>query len=354
MMYKTLPTLPRGTTLPETLVAVSITVAMLAVSGMIFNSAITASGKAAANTEIMNHKRTLTRQLEADLSGLHPDMPMVIVFEENIVDLDKDLIRESLVRRDRIVFYANGDFQTNNFNDAGSTISGNVARILYSQSQETFYVENDFPAPLRQILTRRYKIKISTKNPIINRWINCPFTNADEYDYIPVDLSFYPLAIWKGMSAADYQNTLLRDDLPATIGSIIRRPSLGGVINNQFGPDGLQRMYLLPDVTDFKIQFWFFDSARGQWRWYPDQYDMSEVDGNYTMKPNNIKFAYAWNTPATGVFLIDDNSGFDWPCWFYMPGNRPRALKFTFTLYDQKRTRFPLGQTFSYIVQLPQ
>lgn len=363
-----------GTTLAETLVAVSITVAMLLITGMVFNSATTASGQAAANTEIMHQYRTLARQLEADLAGLLDDMPLAIIFEEKLFDPDLSIVGDEYpVRSDRMVFYANGDFQTL------EGLSGNAARIFYGQTLDNMqYPYNDLMplpenllTPPRRILARRAQLFTAA---VWGQPVNTP----ERFDYCPCinysATALTSLSYWKGLTQANYLNSILLSDYENDIVSLIRRPSILKMTHPdpahplpKYAP---QRVFMLPDVTDFKIQFWYFDNPAGKWRWFPNQYDMevyNDVLYNYSLAAfENGNFALAWNIPQAvpmSVYDINSNSTY----WIFQPPGHvlnnasgqyvlktvlPRALKFTFTLYDQNRRRFPEGQTFSYIVKL--
>ena len=114
-----------GFTLAEMMVAVSITVIMLLIVGLVFSSSIKASGIGVSSNDVMVQLRTATGQLEKDFSGWRSDMPIAIIFEGYYDDPDE---MDKLVHYDRICGFANGDFQ-----DLQGTASGNVARIFYGQ-----------------------------------------------------------------------------------------------------------------------------------------------------------------------------------------------------------------------------
>jgi len=353
----------RGTTLPEMLVAVAITVGMLAISGIIFNSATTATGKAAGNTEIMHQHRTLTHQLETDLKGLRTDMPLALIFESQIIDPDPTIYGDEFpMRSDRIVFFANGNYQDL------SGVSGNAARIFYGQSRDVFPLPPDTGQILpRRILTRRWKILTpdSALSPDPLSW-----SHSTEYDYRTSENA--SLSFWKAQPFADYQSYYFREY--PIIASFIRRPSIIEMSDpaNGLPYNAFQALYLLPDVTNFKIQFWFFDSGLGKWRWFPTQNDLefeNYVLTNYSLlgAVTHGNFALAWNINGiapVNPYVFDYINGAANPPWICLPPGHilqdsldtplPRALKFTYTLYDQNRARFPQGQTFSYIVNLPQ
>ena len=302
----------RGVTLVEMMVAVAITGIMLAASGIVFKKANDASGKAMAANEMMRELRAVTRQLDDDFKGIRKDMPIAIIFEQDVV---------TGIRRDRIVFFANGDFQ-----DINGLHSGNLARIFYGQTNDEPYTPPDSMAPLRQFLARRYKIMTGDSAAI------APYDDTFWSSYFPEEYdktSFEraSVAYWRNVGQADYVAHFFKEDAKV---SFIRRPVFGNTGTN------VQQMYFLSDVTDLKIQIW------DGFRWYPDENDFLANDS----EPRDGIFALYWNAPA-GVGLDD---------WRLCPAiptlNPPQAIKFTFTLYDKNRVRFPEGKTFSYIVRL--
>ncbi|MBN1765615.1 MAG: type II secretion system protein [Sedimentisphaerales bacterium] len=387
-------TRPGGVTLAEMLVAISITILMLMITGMVFKSSSDASGKAIALNDLMLQTRVLTRQLEQDLEGLRSDMPMAIMFEahcNNGTDPTYDPADSStwlgvpydkprLVRYDRIVFFANGDFQASDYPDKNGyafQIKSGLAQVFYGQSMDRPATPEETLWPIRQILTRRCRMLVNddSSNPFFN-WYKPSLAGTpgspEEYDFMPV---IYPIqnpdcsspVVWKNIKIELFQDFLYNDYYREIYfsnyknkylhQSLIRRPYLG--VDNQ-GPgiagirfDGLQRLYMLPDVVDFKIQLWF-ETIAGDY-WFPtDQYLAS-----------NPAFGVYWNvnTPVTtsppppppydvdGIEWWPDHSLTQTPlshlnAW-------PRAIRFTFTLYDRNRSHFPLGKTITYIKKLP-
>jgi len=151
-------------------------------------------------------------------------------------------------------------------------------------------------------------------------------------------------------------------------------------------PDGLQQLQMLSDVTDFKIQLYLFDNSPTQkrWRWFPDDQDMKMMaDYSNTFMGSSgpdplIPFALYWNVPdlnyttdptmALPTWILSASSKYDSIPWWHETDTLlsdptgssgiflttwPKAIRFTFTLYDKSRQRFPDGQTFSYIVKMP-
>jgi len=379
-MKATFTTKERGMTLVEMLVAVAITVVLLAIIGAVFSHASRATGLAVASNEIMASSRTLTRQLKNDLRGLRPDMPMAIIFEPYQIDPDIAITGDEYwVRRDRIVFFANGDFQVKDY-ATNDTIAANMARIFYGQTEDVLRLPPDASAPPRRVLTRRFKV-ISQN---CGTWADDGLyglayaqTDAVCYDYLPFD-EWQTLGTWKNMPFDPYYlSNYFRSERNA-VSSMVRRPVMNNVAYaaaDQTGSfdrvqqDAIQRLYFLPDVEDFTIEVWF----KGATDWFPNPnalYFYNTAASTDQIAYPNQPFAFFWNVkdspaaPASNIPVLDvDNPGTTVDCLWYSEAHSdvaafwpefwPKALRFTFTLYDKNRSSFPKGRTFSYIVELP-
>lgn len=332
----------KGMTLVEIMVAVAIMILMMVMIGYVFKSAISASGSAMALNDISRQTRTFTRWLNKDFSGLQADMPFVIVFEGHTNnnkpgwgDPDEP---EKLIRYDRVCFFANGNFQ----DISNSALSGNVARIYYGQFANTppLNIDSDTSAP-RQILSRRFKIL--TGNEYYPKPLTWGPTN-EQYDFLAFENA--SMSKWKyGYTANEYISNFFND---LAIVSFVRRPDYDNLAANA---EMLQKLYFLSDITDFKIQLYLKDAScfPPRWRWFPDDCDMQNLSD---------KFAFYWNVPdINGPHNPPmDIAGIKW--WHELeidPGvfetNWPKAIRFTFTIYDKGRQRFPNGKTFSYIIK---
>jgi len=110
-------------TLMEIVFAIAILAIVFSFTGVIFKVSIGAFRTAIANAEIMRKLRAITDQLNTDLGGVRKGMPIVIW-------------------SDRIVFLANGDFQSirqypyedPNGDILSKTICGNLASIFYGMT----------------------------------------------------------------------------------------------------------------------------------------------------------------------------------------------------------------------------
>lgn len=107
-------------TLIELVVAIAIMAMVISFAGVIFKVSIGTYRTAIANAEIMRKLRAITDQLNTDFKSVSKGYPIV-------------------VWSDRIVFIANGDFQSISqypYNLAGDkkTVAGNLASIFYGMS----------------------------------------------------------------------------------------------------------------------------------------------------------------------------------------------------------------------------
>jgi prepilin-type N-terminal cleavage/methylation domain-containing protein len=117
-------------TLIELLVAVAILAIVLSFASVIFRVSINAHRTAIANAEIMQKVRAITDQLSADFKSLRKDGEVFAIWVARPVPAadyrDNDL--DGYERFDRIMFFADGDFQPYR---ANPMVRGNIARICY-------------------------------------------------------------------------------------------------------------------------------------------------------------------------------------------------------------------------------
>ena len=354
----------RGTTLVEMLVAVTITIGMLGMVGMVFKSSSKASGKALAYNELLRQARALTRQLEDDFRGLRADMPMAIIWEEELADVDGDYNVDpcEVIRKDRIVFFANGDFQT-----IDGQYSGNLARIFYGQSLDTYNTpvhEEDPCAPPRRILARRTKILTPLGLPVVDSTNWSAWGSPEIFDDNPLEKSV--VGYWKNEIPQNYIDYHFRTWDPALTASppnqwkvsMVRRPNIEEVVNAMYAgtvsSDGIQKIYMLPDVGEFKIEAWY--NYQQQWGDVPCPmamyWNIPDLDGGSLLSNGmpagqNIDVHYWWSSTDIGTYVAV-GMGLTQPVDTW-----PGGLRFTFRLYDKDRRHFPEGKEFSYIVRLP-
>jgi len=279
-------------TLIELVVAIAILVMVFLFASVIFNVSIEAHRTAGANAEIMQKLRAITDQLNSDFKGIRKDVPVAIQFTKD----------SNNIRYDKIAFFSNGDFQSvrqYNYNKAGGgiglkTVSGDVASIYYGQAQNP------------NILARKQKILTFDES-----LIDSPL--LDEPDEFKKD----SLAAWKVQPSLNYFNNWVLSLIPV-------EPHL-----EEYIP-----MYVTAGIANFTIQWAEWDNINKIFIW----------------KPTNSNFD-SWDTTNDGIFGIFFNipEGVALSDWYDRSGSYPRALKFTFTLYDSKGI-LKQGRTFTHIV----
>lgn len=398
---QTIQTAARGFTLAELMVAIALTVMMLVIVGMAFRSAGKASGKAQVYNDMMLHVRVFTQQLDRDFAGLMTDMPMVIMFENHTYDTGQDVGYDQAsdlgdpddplrqVRYDRIVFFSRGDFQS-----VDGSYRSSMARIFYGQSADTYLPEEFVPTenlgadpawyyadnwqanvqPPRKILARKCVLNLTNHTapyeffgtgllPIAlwnETWPDFNFHASNDYDHFSVEHT--TAHSWLQQIKHDHRRgnpfvlPLVLQDHPDSPFSWVRRPHFNRM-NTFYQPDNpgadfypkaMQEMLLMYDVTDFRISLWFDENSSKGRRWLPWH--------------SNQPAAIYLNFPGSAVFppeiLTHINRGADTVNqelrWFLWPNRWPSAIRFTFTVYDKNRKHFPEGQTFSYIVEVPE
>lgn len=191
--------------------------------------------------------------------------------------------------------------------------------------------------------------------------------------------------------------------LPVTPTASVNQPTsiINEIEQGNLNPAAAQKLYFLGDVTDFRIDLLidnFNDNPMQQTElhgWFPNTSNARYLSQNViaanssiiaslipsnTIPPHhdlelNNPFGIFWNVPGSPQYFgadLDDNIR-----WWsdaalvnhinlaandtnFTPRRAgtindfwPRAIRFTFTLYDGGRRHFPEGKTFSYIVNLP-
>jgi prepilin-type N-terminal cleavage/methylation domain-containing protein len=260
----------RAFTLIELVVAIAILAMVFSFAGVIFKVSIGAYRTGIANAEIMRKLRAITDQLNTDFKSVGKGMPIV-------------------VWQDRIVFLANGDFQSiRQYTDSSGntkTVAGNLASIFYGMT-DTVTVTGTGD----EVLSRGQMILTSDDS--------LPDSNAlDEY----FKMSFYE---FKAAS-----QTLFDGDKRNWAGASL--PAL-----DPTSEEDLVR-YMAKGVSDFRVHVAEWNDVVGRFDWLPG--DGSFVDADHAVQIHK------------------------------RPG--ARALKFTFTLHDSMGI-IENGRRFTHIVYL--
>jgi len=346
----------RGFTLIELVVAVAILALISSFVGAIFSVSVDSHRTATANAEIMQKLRAITDQLNADFAGLRKDGEIFVVWAA--VDTDLALgDPDRYIRFDRIMFFANGDFQA--YRDGN--IRGDVARITYMLANREWGDVEQKPPMIRReerILTRTQHIL--TSDPELEAWIDPNqldenglrnWRNWKEYDRITMQQ-------WKNMLWEDDKKIALSVEGDVDVDGT----GWGGGAVIAPGDANSTHMFLCEGVGEFKIQGWY----EAEQRWLPEIDDGDFV--NLAIDEGQVgAVIYPYPPYGGGVYLggefycepdtAEGNAKFkelqgllNEEHFNEIPG-LGRALKFTFTLYDSKGI-IKEGRTFTHIVYL--
>jgi hypothetical protein len=259
------------------------------------------------------------------------------------------------------MFFTEGDFQTTHQYDNGTvngTLSGNVARVYYGQAHEIDYATRNIKQIYRDIdedgdgliditgaklLARRQHVLTGDAGLAVFP-DRANFANS----FSPADNDFFE---YDTMSLGGWEDTLNNNDYRDQFLSMCFDGEIDLTNGQQTGISGRPgidfeeihtlHMVMLEDVGSFAIQWWVWDAAMGQWRWWPSSDPNGDGDqGDSDFVVQGPAFGRYFNM-AGGVNLAN---------WAGLP-TLPRALKFTFTLYDSLGI-YEDGKRFTHIVYL--
>ncbi len=345
MNYKTRNN--KAFTLIELLVAIGILAIVMSFVSVIFKVSIGAHRTAIANAEIMQKLRAITDQLNTDFKGLRKDGEIFVVWvAKPLTAADyKDNDLDGYERFDRIMFFADGDFQSYK----PPVVRGNVARICYMIAKKG-NVSAEGQDRTKRVLARN--LHILTADPSLpdfpdfdsfsdTQWYE--WNNWDEYDKISLEA-------WKNIS---WQNK--KDMLTATSDIQVDDSSVNmavrGVKVDPMDANSIH-MLLCEGVSEFKIQGWY----DAQQQWIPEvdpDGDGDLADTHFFLNEPNKAPGVLYNSSRENIDIYNINyagNQIDEAHFNAIPG-LGRALKFTFTLYDS-RGIIENGMTFTHIVYL--
>jgi prepilin-type N-terminal cleavage/methylation domain-containing protein len=344
-------------TLIELLVAIGLLAIVMSFASVIFRVSINAHRTAIANAEIMQKLRAITGQLNSDFKGLRKDGEIFVVWAARPVPpaagyKDNDL--DGYERFDRIMFFADGDFQS--YSDA-PVVRGNVARICYILARQG-NVRAESMDRSERILARTQHIL--TADQTLDDFPD-PCNISDEgwyrwnnwYEYDRISLDAWKMILWEH-----------KRDMLSVICDV--RVWLSDVSENFKGskvdpadPNSIH-MLLCEGVGEFKIQGWY----DAQQRWVPEvdpDGDGTLLDTDFIPDPNGADEldrgsvpGLLYPYPPNGVVVLNNinypQDQIDETHFGAIPG-LGRAFKFTFTLFDSKGI-IKEGRTFTHIVYL--
>jgi prepilin-type N-terminal cleavage/methylation domain-containing protein len=347
-------------TLIELIVAVALLAIIFLFAGVIFKVSINSYRTAVANAEIMQKLRAITDQLNADFKGIRTDAPLLIWFHEDNTPTDPN-------RYDQIMLFADGDFQSTQLyggppgfeapDPAGyKLVIGDAARIFYGQAQSRdsrdggmkYHPENLLEKD--RLLAKRQHIL--TADPCLADW---PPANMSDFNDIATagadkkneryEHDSNSLAKWKTVQGIDYGNKII----PACF---YFRPYIDMSEPNTF------HKLMCEGVGSFAIQWAYWDSVDGRFYWFPSSDpdgDGSDADSHFSLicPVCNKLFGVYFNIPSpTAITDWYAVGALEYRSFVYFPPDfYPKAIKFTFTLYDSKAV-FKEGRIFTHIVYI--
>lgn len=295
-----------------TLIEITLAIALLAMvtafTGLIFKVSIGTHRAAGANTEIMQKLRAITNQLNSDFKGLGKDGYLILYSEIMFNRLEyKTSSAPNDFRADRLYYFCTGDFQS----WIDPSIKSNIARIYFGHDSNS--ITNARKLVSTWNLARDVKL-ISAAQTTLD-------SDPNSYANFKVDTV---------LTNADVQSVL-----PA-----------GVPINVTTNPDSI-RSLMCQNVGELKIEWtdgtthpvdgslvWF---GLGNTHRQPSYYPGALPDPDY----DNIEPVRASQEKRYDAIWKPDIPQRFWP----------KAIKFTFTLYDSKRI-LKTGREFTHIVYI--
>jgi prepilin-type N-terminal cleavage/methylation domain-containing protein len=288
----------KGFTLIELVVAVALLAMVISFSGVIFKVSIESYRGARANAEIMQKLRAITDQLNSDFTGLQKDGYLLLHSERKPKDGRKefrDSVGLSDFRSDRIYYFCTGDFQS----WFPPYPRSNIARVYFGHDSSS--LSDGLQSECK--LARDVRLLTPELTPVPD---DCCDISYAQYK---VNLAFLPGAFEDA------------DDLLTV-----------GVLTN---PPDNHRSLLSENIGSVEIEWTdgSHDPLTGEVRWWGLDKAIGNVDGGYANEINEdngspVFYKVAW-TPANRTY------------W-------PKALRFTFTLYDSKSVTGQSGNFTHY------
>jgi len=402
-------------TIVELLVAMSLLVILLGLSGMVFNTTVAAHRAAGASIDVSRNLRAITEQLNADFDSLQKDAPLTIWFEQQWYDTDGDTIQDidELVRFDQVQFFADDVFQTTKLYDMDgdimtppdSIIYGNMARVYYGHAWDVdfsqlvtqrgyrrFSIANGDAIDLEpaSILARR--IHISTNNAFLlpaNPDFNFPIDpTTNQYssrfappsnNYLEYD-NYATLALWKQLltfqaNCDQYLNVCFNNTMPPGNSTLAGRPVVDldnidflhnllsqGILQMRiqwaYTVEDLSRTILLttpilPADADYftGVRWWPSEDPAGDSTVDSDFNTMGSQFGVYLEMPGGSIYVEWFDIISAAPAKRCKTDNGAGVDLYFKDDFYPKALKFTFVFKDSNGV-FADGKTFTHIVYI--
>lgn len=291
-------------TLTELVVAVALLAMLFGFSALIFNVSIEAHRTAGANSEIMQKLRAITDQLNRDFKELQKDGHLILHSYKLPDRADFAGSGNSVeFRSDRMYYFCTGDFQS--WDNSG--VKSNIGRVYFGHDSESLTNSAVFAS----------ECKLARDIMLLTPGNKLP----DSYD-----ISFAECKTTNDI------NSVLRDTNSLNNGVTINdlRDPINAAHIRKLLAENVGSVQI--DWTDGR-----FDASNYMQWWGLNNLISDVVDPNLANILNesgetNKSYAAAWKPATNNTY------------W-------PKALKFTFTLYDSKGI-IKNGKTFTHIVYI--
>jgi len=317
-------------TLIELMVAIALLAMVLSFSGVIFKLSINSYRTSGANTDIMQKLRAITDQLNTDFKKLPPDAYLILHCEEQNRNEYDDSANPGIFRADRIYYFCTGDFQS--WYDEG--VKASIARVYFGHDGISLF---DL-----------------IRNKPVSRW-----NLARDIVLLGIPSPVPPLLPLPDCNSISYAACVANPPLILADADRLLSPPLTGlppVINIRDDANDVRRL-MCENVGEIRIEW--SDGTR---------YPITNPDPDLRNKLVWFGFSMpkiSWilinGLPLDPIYTtIEDLSnmppavpGFYRASWTPSTPKQywPKALKFTFTLYDSKGI-LEKGRTFTHIVYL--
>lgn len=346
-------------TVVELMVAMALIAILMALSSLIFATAVRAHRTADSTLEITRRAEAICRQLSADFRGLQKDGEIFLVWVASPA-LNKDGVQIAPLQYqkfDRIVFFADGDFQTYNpqpTRAAGVTkpLTGNLARISYVPAKDGNSVRAAYQPDRKKRILSRTQHLVTADSDFLDfpdfsaAWDPDDFERKNFFDY---EYQTMTMAEWTNLSNPAHPNVAAKNNILTILSDIQNILFVDGSVI-EGGPtvdsqdSDTYHNYFCEGVGEFGIQIWL----KNQQRWFP-QLDPDQ-DGNYTDSDYPTVGSVIHPSQVDGV-LYDGTGEGNLKTAYNGISLEFTALKFTFTVHDTKGL-FPDGRTFTHIVMI--
>ena len=296
----------RAFTLIELVVAIAILVMVISFSSVIFKVSINSYRTATASTEIMQKLRAITDQLNRDFKGLGKDGYLIIHSQLQLGRSEYVNLSPADFRADRLFYFTTGDFQSWFVSNKRS----NITKVYFGHDSRSLY---DLTLPVSEWTLAR-DVKLITPAP--------GFPGPNDCD----SLSYAGFKADVLVTEADAKNLLI-----------------SGIPIDIYNP-GEVRGLMCQNVGEIVIEW--TDGTK-----YPNPDNSLAWFGFSMARRDGSPPAIAPKPEYATVEEIDITVPFYRASWGPSTPRQywPKALKFTFKLYDSKGI-LKQGRPFTHIV----